>query len=37
VERSVCEWLDLPEGTVVDIPVNHNEGNYYCDDETLAV
>lgn len=36
VERSVCEWLDLPEGTVVDIPVNHNEGNYYCDAETLA-
>jgi phosphoribosylformylglycinamidine synthase subunit PurQ / glutaminase len=28
-------WLDLPEGTVVDIPVNHNEGNYYCDAETL--
>lgn len=36
VERSVCEWLDLPEGVVLDIPVNHNEGNYYCDDETLA-
>jgi phosphoribosylformylglycinamidine synthase subunit PurQ / glutaminase len=35
VERSVCEWVDLPEGTVVDIPVNHNEGNYYCDGETL--
>ena len=35
VERSVCHWLDLPEGTVVDIPVNHNEGNYYCDDDTL--
>ncbi len=36
VERSACEWLDLPEGAVVDIPVNHNEGNYYCDAETLA-
>jgi phosphoribosylformylglycinamidine synthase subunit PurQ / glutaminase len=36
VERSVCEWVELPEGTVVDIPVNHNEGNYYCDAETLA-
>ncbi|MBE0417244.1 MAG: phosphoribosylformylglycinamidine synthase subunit PurQ [Coriobacteriia bacterium] len=36
VERSVCEWLDLPADTVVDIPVNHNEGNYYCDAETLA-
>jgi len=36
VEKSVCQWLDLPEGTVVDIPVNHNEGNYICDPETLA-
>jgi len=35
VEVNVCEWLDLPEGTVVEIPVNHNEGNYYCDTETL--
>ncbi len=35
VERSVCDWLDLPEGTVVVIPVNHNEGNYYCDEATL--
>jgi phosphoribosylformylglycinamidine synthase len=35
IERSVCEWLDLPAGTVVDIPVNHNEGNYYCDSGTL--
>ena len=36
VEKSVCQWLDQPEGTVVDIPVNHNEGNYICDAETLA-
>ncbi len=36
VEESVCEWLDLPAGTVLDVPVNHNEGNYYCDAETLA-
>ena len=36
VESALCEWLDLAEGTVLDIPVNHNEGNYYCDDETLA-
>lgn len=35
VERSACQWLDLPEGTVVDIPVNHNEGNYICDADTL--
>jgi phosphoribosylformylglycinamidine synthase I len=36
VERSVCQWLDLPEGEVVRIPINHNEGNYVCDAETLA-
>lgn len=35
VEESVCQWLDLPAGTVVDIPVNHNEGNYICDADTL--
>ncbi|MBE0476992.1 MAG: phosphoribosylformylglycinamidine synthase subunit PurQ [Coriobacteriia bacterium] len=35
VQDSVCEWLDLPAGTVVDIPVNHNEGNYVCDPRTL--
>jgi phosphoribosylformylglycinamidine synthase len=35
VEDSACEWLDLPEGTILEIPINHNEGNYYCDAETL--
>jgi phosphoribosylformylglycinamidine synthase len=35
VEESTCQWLDLPPGTVVSVPVNHNEGNYICDDETL--
>jgi len=35
VEESVCQWLDLPAGTVVDIPVNHNEGNFICDGDTL--
>lgn len=35
VESSVCQWLDLPEGAVVGVPVNHNEGNYVCDAETL--
>lgn len=24
------------EGEVIDIPIAHGEGNYYCDDETLA-
>jgi phosphoribosylformylglycinamidine synthase I len=36
VEDSACQWLDLPGGTVVRIPINHNEGNYICDAETLA-
>jgi phosphoribosylformylglycinamidine synthase len=36
VEQSVCEWLDLAPGTVVDVPINHNEGNYFCDDATRA-
>ena len=35
VEESACQWLDLPADTVVSIPVNHNEGNYTCDAETL--
>lgn len=36
VENSVCQWLDAPEGTVVRIPINHNEGNFVCDEPTLA-
>jgi len=35
VEESVCWWTDLPVGTVVRIPINHNEGNYFCDAEML--
>jgi phosphoribosylformylglycinamidine synthase len=35
-EESACHWLDLPAGTVVRVPINHNEGNYICDAETLA-
>ncbi|MDR3053605.1 MAG: phosphoribosylformylglycinamidine synthase subunit PurQ [Coriobacteriales bacterium] len=35
VEKSVCAWLDLRPGTVVDIPISHNEGNYICDAPTL--
>lgn len=35
VEEHVCRWIDLPAGTVLRIPVNHNEGNYICDPETL--
>jgi phosphoribosylformylglycinamidine synthase len=36
IEDSACQWLDLPGGTVLDIPVNHNEGNYICDADTLG-
>ncbi|MCL2882157.1 MAG: phosphoribosylformylglycinamidine synthase subunit PurQ [Coriobacteriia bacterium] len=30
-----CDWLDLPQGTVLHLPINHGEGNYYCDPSTL--
>jgi len=36
VERSACKWLALAPGTVVRVPINHNEGNYFCDSATLA-
>ena len=36
VESDACEWLDAEAGTLLNIPINHNEGNYYCDAETLA-
>jgi len=36
VEESVCQWLDLAPGTVVMLPINHNEGNYFCDELTLG-
>jgi phosphoribosylformylglycinamidine synthase len=35
VEDSVCQWLDTPAGKQISVPINHNEGNYYCDAETL--
>jgi phosphoribosylformylglycinamidine synthase subunit PurQ / glutaminase len=35
VEDSVCQWLDTPAGSVIRVPINHNEGNFYCDAETL--
>ena len=35
VEESACQWLDLPSDTLVRVPINHNEGNYICDDDTL--
>ncbi len=30
-----CDWLDQPLGTVLQVPINHNEGNYVCDTATL--
>ena len=35
VEDSVCQWLDVAPGTLRTIPINHNEGNFVCDAETL--
>jgi len=34
VENS-CDWLDLPQGAVIHLPIKHGEGNYYCDETTL--
>jgi phosphoribosylformylglycinamidine synthase I len=36
VEQNNCQWLDASAGSLIEIPINHNEGNYYCDAETLA-
>jgi phosphoribosylformylglycinamidine synthase len=37
VEESACAWLDpASAGSVLRIPINHNEGNFICDAETLA-
>jgi phosphoribosylformylglycinamidine synthase I len=36
VEKSVCTWVGLPAGHVVRIPINHNEGNFTVDAETLS-
>jgi phosphoribosylformylglycinamidine synthase len=44
VEDSICKWVppDTRRGigdgavpAIIHVPINHNEGNYYCDDETL--
>jgi phosphoribosylformylglycinamidine synthase I len=35
VESDRSAWLDAPVGSVVRIPINHNEGNYVCDPATL--
>lgn len=30
-----CDWLDLPTGSVINLPINHNEGNFVCDADVL--
>ena len=35
VEESVCQWLDTPPGSIFTVPINHNEGNFVCNAETL--
>jgi phosphoribosylformylglycinamidine synthase I len=35
VESRLSGWVDLDPGTLLTIPINHNEGNYICDAETL--
>jgi phosphoribosylformylglycinamidine synthase len=30
-----CDWLELPLGSVLEVPINHNEGNFTCDAQTL--
>lgn len=34
VEAS-CDWLDLPKGTEIALPINHNEGNFVCDADVI--
>lgn len=36
VEDSVCGWHDLKPKTVIELPIAHGEGNYICDEQTLA-
>jgi phosphoribosylformylglycinamidine synthase len=35
VQDSVCQWLDTPAGTVLDIPISHHDGNYVCSPDDL--
>lgn len=36
IEESVCAWTDAKDhGRLLRIPINHNEGNFICDDEAL--
>lgn len=33
--HNACQWVDLEPHSVVNLPLNHNEGNYVCDADTL--
>jgi phosphoribosylformylglycinamidine synthase subunit PurQ / glutaminase len=35
VEPSICEWVGVPAGSVLHIPINHNEGNFTASPRTL--
>lgn len=35
VESEACEWVNSLPGTVVNLPISHNEGNFICDEPTL--
>lgn len=35
VESRLSHWVDLEPGTTLTIPINHNEGDFICDAETL--
>lgn len=33
--EATCDWLDLPVGSSIALPINHNEGNFVCDPAVL--
>lgn len=36
IEESVCKWTaEEDAGKIISMPINHNEGNYFCDEATL--
>ncbi len=37
VEDARCDWSAEEPGTLLRLPINHNEGNFICDDATLAL
>ncbi|MEG0071176.1 MAG: phosphoribosylformylglycinamidine synthase subunit PurQ [Raoultibacter sp.] len=35
VQDSACQWLDVPAGSLFDIPISHHDGNYTCSADEL--